>query len=102
MKALKLVRSLSICMLAATALSGCYKISFNNGPVSTQQAFREGEWHHNGVFGLVEFSEPVDMKNRCDGKNWSTVKTHMTFIQGLVSGVTYSLYNPWDVAYSCK
>ncbi len=83
------------------ALTGCYKITLQNGarPV---MAPSQGEWHHDGVLGLVEFSDPVDMQNRCHGHTWESVRVHQTFVQGLVSGVTYSLYNPWDVAYSCR
>lgn len=89
-------------LVASIILSGCYKITLQNGGRPLGASYKQGEWHHDGVAGLVEFSEPVDMKNRCEGRNWDSVKIHQTFVQGLVSGVTYGLYNPWDVAYSCR
>jgi len=60
------------------------------------------EWHHDAVFGLAEVSDPVDLGKRCDGRAWATVEVQETFVQGLVSAVTYSLYNPWNVSYACQ
>jgi hypothetical protein len=96
------MKKLVFVIVASVILSGCYKITLQNGARPLAASYKQGEWHHDGVIGLVEFSEPVDMANRCGGKNWESVKVHQTFVQGLVSGVTYSLYNPWDVAYSCR
>ncbi len=94
--------SVVVALVVTLALSGCFKISFQNGPQQPSQSFKQGEWHHDGVLGLVEFSDPVDLHERCDGRAWNTIKTHKTFVQGLVGGLTYSLYTPWDVAYSCR
>ena len=91
-----------VALMAALALSGCFRISFQNGAQQSKAPLTQGEWHHNGVLGLVEFSDPVDLKDRCRDRGWSTIETHKTFLQGLVGGLTYSLYTPWDVAYSCS
>lgn len=101
-QAVKLFFSLAL-GFSLIALNGCYKITFKNG--SKQQAplvYIHEKWHHDGVLGLVEFSDPVNLKMYCDNKSWSAVQTHMTFVQGLVSGITYGLYNPWNAAFSCR
>ncbi len=87
--------------LLMSLFSGCSTIYFENGS-RVSQNLEYTEWHHDGIFELVEFSDPVNMNERCDGKSWTAIRVEETFIQGLISGVTYSLYNPWDVAYSCQ
>ena len=80
-------------------MTGCSTIYFHNNSTDTQTSFEE--WHHDGIFGLVEFSDPIDSQDRCKGASWKTIKVEETFIQGLVRGVTWSLYDPWMMSYSC-
>ena len=88
--------------VAATA-GGCSTIYFHN---SSNAMPDHEEWHHDGLLGLVEFSPPVDLNERCEGRDWETVKTEKTFLNGLVSTVAGSaagrLYDPWEVAYACQ
>jgi hypothetical protein len=87
--------------LALAALfSGCSTIYFHRG--SQNAGVTASEWHHDGIARLVEFSPPVDMADRCVGNPWTTVKVEKTFVQGLASSFSYSLYDPWDVSYACK
>ena len=54
------------------------------------------------VIGLVEFSEPVDLKRYCGSKGWSAVETENSFLSGLVSAVAYGLYTPREANVVCK
>lgn len=114
--------------------SGCSTMVFVNGTSGDQgragpvAALENEEWHHDGVFGLVEFSPPVDLQNRCNGSDWKSVKIEKTFVNGLASAVVNSalaipaakttvnagvvavtnssyvalpLYDPWTVSFSC-
>ena len=89
--------------LVAIAASGCSKIYYHNGgaPVSNKSAATYQDWHHDGVLGLVEFSDPVDLKARCQ-KGWDTVETENSFLTGLVGAVTNSLYTPREANVVCK
>lgn len=91
---------LSIILLAA---AGCHKIYYHNGgpSVANKSNAQYQEWHHGGVFGLVEFSDPVDLKSHCKN-GWNTIETENSFLTGLVSGVTYSLYTPRSANLVCK
>ena len=62
----------------------------------------DSEFHDIGIFGLVEFSKPVNLKAECGEKNWESVETVNGFLTGLVTAVTYGLYSPWGYAVSCK
>ena len=72
------------------------------GIVAISENLENSEWHHDGIIRLVEFSEPVDLNNRCEGKDFSSVRVEKTFIQGLVGAISYGLYDPWDVSYACR
>ncbi len=100
---MKLKRSLVFWAAAAQiALTSCSTIYFHNGPHTETTGTEYSEWHHDGIMGLVEFSPPVDLANHCEGKSWASVKVQENFIQGLVNKITYRLYDPWEVTYSCK
>lgn len=89
--------------LAMVALisSGCSTMYFQN--VSGEPTRTElTEWHHDGILRLVEFSSPVDLQSRCEGKKWKTVKVEKDFVQGLVTSVAYGWYDPWGVSISCR
>ncbi|OFZ72681.1 MAG: hypothetical protein A3K03_06300 [Bdellovibrionales bacterium RIFOXYD1_FULL_44_7] len=82
-------------------VSGCATMYFHNGDAKKDVAYMN-EWHHDGVFRLVEFSPPVDLAQRCEKETWKTIKIEQTFVQGLVQAISYNLYDPWDVNYYCS
>ncbi len=81
--------------------SGCSTIHFDNG-VSTPAEEKYSEYHHLAGLDLVELSEPVDLKQRCTGKGWHSVKTERTLLNGVVSLITQPFYSPWEVNYTCQ
>ena len=95
-----LISALSIVTLA---VSGCNQIYYHNGTasVANKSMAEYNEWHHVGVFGIVEFSPPIDIKGHCP-RGWDTIQTENSFLSGLVSGVTYSLYTPREANLVCK
>jgi hypothetical protein len=79
--------------------SGCSTLHFDNGDASTEYTYRE--WHHNGILDLVEFSSPVDMRARCGGDDWQSVKVEKSFTNGLADAISYNFYDGWTVEYHC-
>jgi hypothetical protein len=57
-------RTLAWLVLVA-GLSGCYKISYHYGPTTAPTAPPYQEWHHIGIFALIEFSQPVQLHMLC-------------------------------------
>lgn len=84
----------------AVSNSGCTTMYFHNTGSDMRAEF--SEWHHDGILRLVEFSPPVDLSERCSGKNWSTAKVSKDFVQWLAGSVTGGIYDPWGVEFSCK
>lgn len=90
-----------IALLAfAISLSACHTIHFTKSN-DTAVEFTTQQWHHTGIFGLVEFSEPYNVKEVCEGKDWTLIETDRKFLQGFISGLTYNLYSPVNIAVNC-
>ena len=84
--------------------TGCTTIHFDNGNVSSPSTVTE-KWHHNAVLALIEVSEPVNLKNECSSGDWSSVKTQLSFLNGLASSFVNQLgpiWYPKTVEVSCK
>lgn len=108
----------AILLLAGCALlPACSTISFTNGPVDANVSLgSESNWHHNMWFSLYEASDPVDLKQRCVGRDWVRITTHKSFFNGLAGGIDSAvlglrvggvivgidIWDPWTVAYECK
>ena len=96
----------ALLLSAALMLGGCYKIDYvrstpsSGVPTST-------EWHHIGIIGLVEFSDPVPLQNICP-TGFSKVHHEVSFINGLVTyglnvfGGLGFLYQPSTISVYCN
>ena len=84
-------------------LTSCWTIHFSRKNTAPFE-YQFSQWHHIGVAGLVEFSEPVPVKGICSksGGEWDAVSTRTGFIQYLVRGLTYGLYSPEEVRIKCS
>lgn len=96
-----------ILILSVLLISGCTTIHFDNGEDKGVKATEQ--WHHNFAMGLYEGSGPVDLGQECGEREWSSVKTEYSFLNGLTDGVVGGLRNglgpiwaPKTVEVSCK
>lgn len=92
--------------LAGLMLTGCYKIDYVAGPSAPYP--QTTEWHHIGIFGLVEFSEPVRLNVICPN-GFARVHHEVSLGNGLVhwllgGGLGYSSgwYSPSTVMVYCS
>ena len=89
-------------LISVLSLGACSTMYIHNGPIDENSNLEYSEWHHGGILRLVEFSDPVNLPQRCNKADWRTVKVERTFVQGLVHSVSYGIYDPWNVEYSCR
>lgn len=85
-------------------LTGCYKINYVAGPSAPYP--QTTDWHHIGIFGLVEFSEPVMLDRICPS-GFARVENQISFVNGLVPialgtvGLAW-VYQPHTVKVYCR
>lgn len=94
-----------IVLAAAILLSGCTTIHFDRNSNLDLNATKTENWHHNTLLALVEVSDPVNLEENCGDKEWSSVKTELTFINGFVSGIVNFIAPVWypkTVEVSCN
>ena len=72
-------------ILLSMVLSSCYTIHFVRDTNSPTYHYSFSKWHHIGLWGLMEFSQPVNLSSYCRSGNWSAVRTQLGFMQGLVA-----------------
>ena len=82
------------------AVGGCHTMHFDHTGDGVGDA-ELSEWHHGGILQLVEFSEPVDLKSRCDGQAAKSHTVKQSFLNGLASSISYGLYVAWTVEVDC-
>lgn len=85
-------------------LSGCYTIHFDKSgePVS---GVEYEQWHHNLAYDLYELSDPVNPQEVCGDQNWSSVKTEVSFVNGLagiVGTMILPIWYPKTAAVTCE
>lgn len=69
-------------LLAGLLTTGCYKIDYINAPSEPYPS--ETQWHHIGIFGLVEFSSPVRLDQICP-QGWARVHNERSVLNVLVT-----------------
>lgn len=88
--------------LAGLLAAGCYTTRITSGaPPQTVAPLAQDRWHHAAVVGIAEISPPVDLDGMCADRGWAEIKEQQTFLNGLVAGVTSSIYTPRTYSLSC-
>ena len=96
------MKKLLISAAFALSIAGCYNTKIVFDSVSgTPSAKVDGAFHHGGIFGLVEFSSPVNLDAACS-TGVSYVHQKSSFLTGLVQTITQGIYTPQVVTVHCK
>ena len=98
------MKNILLIILCVTFFSGCSTIHFDKGEQVNSSKTKQ-LWHHNFAFALYEGSSPVNLQKECGNVPWASVKTELTFINGLASiaGNTLGpIWYPKTVEISCK
>src|SRR5690606_1891844 len=91
----------AMCLVLAAALSaaGCYHTTVVTGRPASATVV-DKPWHPFLVHGLVPIGGDVDVSQECpDGV--ARVETEMTFLNGLVGGLTAGIFTPVHVKVTC-
>ena len=92
-------RRLSLALLVLSLpLAACYRVTVNTGAPAASQSL-ERPWHNSFVYGLVP-PPVINTASTCPN-GISKVVTQHSFVNGLVSFLTFSLYTPIDARVQC-
>lgn len=87
-----------VLVLALAGLSGCYHTKVTTGLTPSSQVY-EIPFAHSFVYGLVPPDE-VRGAERCPS-GVAIVESEISFVNGLVSALTFSLYTPMHIKVTC-
>ena len=90
-------RVLTLAAVCAFA-SGCFHQVVQTGRTPGATVVSK-PWTPTFIFGLVP-APPIDVSKECPN-GVATVETQMSFVNGLVSAITFGLYDPHDVKITC-
>lgn len=98
------MKNVLLTVLCIIFLGGCSTIHFDKGE-QVKSSTTTKLWHHNFAFALYEGSPVVDLKTQCGPGPWVSVKTEMSFLNGLSSSAVNwvgPIWYPKTVEVSCK
>ena len=93
-----MTRNRLLALIALMASAGCYHVTVVTGAPSASQKI-DKPWQNSFVEGLVPPSE-ISSKETCP-QGVAKVETERSFLNGLVSSLTYSIYTPLHATVTC-
>lgn len=85
--------------MAALVLTACYHQVVDTGLPAGETRIAK-PWTSTFIFGLVP-ATPIDVRSQCPN-GVAIVDTQMTFVNGLVSFITFGIYTPLSVTVTCS
>lgn len=98
------MKKLFLSLLCVTFFTGCSTIHFDKGEQIKANKTTQ-LWHHNFALSLYEGSPVINLQTECGKAPWASVKTELTFINGLAGGAVNMIgpiWYPKTVEVSCK
>ena len=86
-------------LFAALLLAGCYHVTVVTS-AAPPGAHVNKEWQNSFVYGLVPPPE-LNVKDQCT-QGVTKVETERSFLNGLVSALTWSIYTPMHTEVTCS
>lgn len=94
------MRSINIIALLVGVLflSSCYHAQITTGKQMSNEVI-DKPWAHSFIFGLVPPNE-VSVAEQCEN-GVAKVETQISFLNGLVSAITFNIYTPMQITVTC-
>lgn len=93
------MRRAVLVVLATFMLGGCYHATVNTG-IAPGARQVEQLWAKSFVFGLVP-PDAVNAMAECGDAGVARVETQISFLNGLVSILTFSIFTPMELTVTC-
>ena len=92
------LRNLLGLLASILLISSCYNAQITTGAQPSDQII-DKPWAHSFVFGLVPPDE-VSAASQCTN-GVAKVETQISFLNGLVSAITFNIYTPMHITVTC-
>ncbi len=89
----RIFRISAMALLVSTMLTSCYTYTTVVGK-GAQGTTKIQKWNHYVLWGLAPVGVS-DAKEMAAGATDYTVKTEQTFVNGLLSAITFGIYSPF-------
>ena len=99
---MKKIFSMACVLLMCGAMSSCYNVKVANGDITSKTPVVKvnSEWNHHFLFGLIAGKNAkMESKDYVEGAENYVVKTNQSFVNGLVSLITFGIYTPTTTTY---
>lgn len=94
------MRRTSLALLCGAALlTGCFHVTVVSGTAPSPTVV-DYPWQHSFIYGIVPPQE-LNMKDKCQN-GVQKVETEASFLNGLVTAITSSIYTPIHVRVTCS
>jgi hypothetical protein len=80
-------------------LGGCYHVTVNTGLTPGDKVISQ-PWASAFVFGLVP-PKTVEAREQCGAAGVARVESQISFLNGLVSALTFSIFTPMQIDVTC-
>ena len=88
----------ALAVSAFALTTGCYHQVVNTGLPASSTVVQKS-FHPTWIFGLVQ-AQPIDVRQQCPS-GIALAGTRMTFLNGLVGGLTLGIFTPHEVTITC-
>lgn len=88
----KTIKLMTVAFTASILLTSCYSYTSVVGK-GAQGSNQTTKWNHYVIYGLAPVGVS-DSKQMADGAENYTVHTRQSFVNGLVSSLTFGIYTP--------
>ena len=88
----KTMKMMSVVFTASMLLTSCFSYTSVVG-IGAQGTSQTTNWNHYVIYGLAPI-EVSDSKQIANGTENYTVHTRQSFVNGLVSAITFGIYTP--------
>ena len=88
----KILFNLAVLISATLVLNSCYSYTSIVGQ-GAQGENKTTKWNHYVIYGLAPVGVSDSKKMAGDAENY-TIQTQQTFVNGLISALTFGIYTP--------
>lgn len=90
----------ALALTLALVLGACYEHTYTTGTGAPNGRVVYDQWRHHWLGGLISPEQELELRDVCPSGN-ATIHQEVTFLNGLIAGLTVGIYEPSTVEVRC-